>query len=112
MISLIDLMTLTLALCAATAWLPGHGREVFANNWAKFFLGKGVCTNLEFVTPVFVICVNAYYGKDRKKICTSEIVSLYPSICCIRVHCKRVALYYPIVKLFVGSTSCMLPINM
>ncbi|KAI0222739.1 Transient receptor potential cation channel subfamily M member-like 2 [Lamellibrachia satsuma] len=36
MIFPIDLITLSLALCAATAWLPGHGREVFANNRAIF----------------------------------------------------------------------------
>ena len=52
--------------------------------------GKGVRNNGEFVIPVFVICVNPYNGKDREKICTSVIVSLYPSMCCIR--CKRVAL--------------------
>ena len=55
--------------------------------------GKGVRNNREFVIPVFIICVNPYNRKDREKICTSEIVSLYPSIHCIHVRCKRVALY-------------------
>ena len=73
MISLIDLITLSLALCAATAWLPGHGQEVFANNRAIFSWTE-ICytasNNREFVIPVFVICVNAYNGKDREKIRT------------------------------------------
>ena len=78
--------------------------RVFANNrgifnWteirytAKFVRGKGVRNNREFVITMFVICVNPYNGKDRGKICTSEIVSLYPSIHCICVCCKRVPLY-------------------
>ena len=29
--------------------------------------GKGVRNNREFDTPVFVICVNTYNGKDREK---------------------------------------------
>ena len=75
MISLIDLATLSLALCAATAWIPGHRREVFANNraifsWTEICSGKRVRNNCEFVIPVFVICVYAYNGKDRKKFCT------------------------------------------
>ena len=66
MISLIDLITLSLALCAATAWLTGHGRKVFANNQVDFQLdrnslygeicsGKGARNNREFVIPVFII---------------------------------------------------------
>ena len=36
----------------------------------KHFSGKGVCNNLEFDISLFVICVNAYNGKDREKIRT------------------------------------------
>ena len=38
--------------------------------YGKMFSGKGVRNNREFVIPVFVICMNAYNGKDRGKICT------------------------------------------
>ena len=40
-----------------------------------------------------VICMNAYNSKDREKIRTKDIVSSYPSIHCMRVRHKRVALY-------------------
>ena len=50
--------------------------------YGKICSGKGVRNNREFITPVFVICMNTYNGKDRKKL-----------IRCIRVRYKHVALY-------------------
>ena len=38
--------------------------------YSEICSGKGVRNNREFVIPVFVICVNAYNGKDREKIRT------------------------------------------
>ena len=85
MISLIDLITVSLALCAATARLPGQAGSICEQSgdfqldrnllYGEICLGKGVRNNREFVKPVFVICVNAYNGKDREKICTKKLFS-------------------------------------
>ena len=76
MISLIDLITLSLAPCAATAWTgsiceqPGDFQLDRNSLYGEICSGKGVRNNREFVIPVFVICVNACNGKDRGKIRT------------------------------------------
>ena len=66
MISLIDLITLSLAssrmgsICAQ----PSDFRLDRNLLYSEICSAKGVCNNREFVIPMFVICVNAYNGKN------------------------------------------------
>ena len=49
----------------------GSDSELDRNSlYGEICLGKGVRNNRDFVIPVFVICMNAYNGKERGEIRT------------------------------------------
>ena len=62
---------------------PGDFQLDSNSLYSKICLGKVVRNNREFVIPVFVICMNAYNGKDRKKYVRKKLFNYIRQFNCL-----------------------------